>query len=207
MQFNLQWKISRFFLTVNRPIALYFFVFFRFFVVFLDTINLLRCEMEPEYLQKNNCSIHNKVNENNFWIVVDAHLSSDHSKTYALGIAFVASFVLSLSGVMLLAIREFIQMIMNFKTYITSFENLMETLIVVLTLLNMILMFCNKDLAIHFGAWAVFFGWWELTLLLGRIPTIGILIYLSLDVLKTVIVFFILFLPGCRIFQCRTFQP
>ena len=168
---------------------------------------MTRCEMEPEYLQKNNCSIHNKVNENNFWIVVDGHLSSDHSKTYALGIAFVASFVLSLIGIMLLAIREFIQMIMNFKTYITSFENLMETLIVVLTLLNMILMFCNKDLAIHFGAWAVFFGWWELTLLLGRIPTIGILIYLSLDVLKTVIVFFILFLPGCRIFQCRTFQP
>ena len=162
--------------------------------------------MEPEYLQKNNCSIHNKVNENNFWIVVDNHLSSDDSKTYALGIAFVASFVLSLIGVTLLAIREFIQMIMNFKTYITSFENLMETLIVVLTTLNMILMFCNKDLAIHFGAWAVFFGWWELTLLLGRIPTIGILIYLSLDVLKTVVVFFILFLPGCRTFQYRTFQ-
>ena len=49
MQFNLQWKISRFFLTVNRPIALYFFVFFRFFVVFLDTINLPCTVIDGEF--------------------------------------------------------------------------------------------------------------------------------------------------------------
>ena len=57
-----------------------------------------------------------------------------------------------------------------------------------------------KDLAIHFGAWAVFFGWWELTLLFGRIPTIGIFIYLSLDVLKTLVGFFILYLPALMAF-------
>ena len=161
-----------------------------------------RCEMQPEIQQKLNttCSNHNKVSDNNFWHVVEYHLDSTDSKTFALGVGFVASFIMSLIGLILFSIREVVQVMMNFKTYISSFENLMEALIMILTMMNMTLMFFNKDVAIHFGAWAVFFGWWELTLLLGRIPTIGIFIYLSLDVLKTLIVFFLLFLPALMAF-------
>ena len=76
-----------------------------------------------------------------------------------------------------------------------SLENLLEICIIILTLVYMVLMIFDKDLALHFGTWSVFLSWWELTLLLGRTPNIGIYIYLSLDVLKTLAVFFLLYLP------------
>ena len=71
----------------------------------------------------------------------------------------------------------------------------MEICIIIFTLVYIVLMVFDKDLALHFGTWAVFLGWWELTLLLGRTPNIGIYIYLSLDVFKMLLIFFSLYLP------------
>ena len=65
----------------------------------------------------------------------------------------------------------------------------------VLTISTMILIKYDKDIAIHTGIWAVFLGWWEMALLLGRFPVFGIYIYLFVGVLKTLVVFFMLYLP------------
>ena len=67
-------------------------------------------------------------------------------------------FFLHYIGLIFLAIREFLQFITNVKKYIGSFENIMEVLIILLTTINIILLYFSKDWAIHFGAWAVFFG-------------------------------------------------
>ena len=74
------------------------------------------------------------------------------------GGAFIFAFILTVIGLIFLTIREFLQFITNFKKYVGSFENIMEVLIILLTTINIILLYFSKDWAIHFGAWAVFFG-------------------------------------------------
>ena len=100
--------------------------------------------MEPEIHQKLECSVYNKVSDKNFWNVVKFHLDSSDSKAYSLGVAFVISFILSVIGLILFMIREMAEVIVSFKTYKITFEKLLELLIIISTLLNMVLMFCNK---------------------------------------------------------------
>ena len=47
----------------------------------------------------------------------------------------------------------------------------------------------------HIGSITVIFAWLDLTLLLGRLPSTGIFIYMALNVLKTVAIFLMLFFP------------
>ena len=105
------------------------------------------------------------------------------------------TFILALIGLVFLTTRELIQLITNPKKYFKSFENFIEAIIIILTTITIALLNYDKDLAIHTGAWALFLGWSELALLIGRFPVLGVYIYLSLNVLHTLIVFFLVYLP------------
>ena len=98
-------------------------------------------------------------------------------------------------GLVFLTTRELIQLITNPKKYFQSFENFLEATIIILTATTIGLLSYDKDLAIHTGAWALFLGWWELALLIGRFPVFGIYIYLSVGVLQTLMIFFLVYLP------------
>ena len=158
--------------------------------------NMSKCVDDPEHVLPLNCSQFNKKPNKNFWNVVKIYISEESTTNDRIeGYAFIVSFVLTVIGLIFLAVREFLQLITNFKNYVASFENYVEFLIVLLTGINIILLCFDKDWSIHAGAWAVFLGWCELALLLGRIPTIGIFIYLLYDVLGTLMIFLFIYSP------------
>ena len=143
-----------------------------------------------------NCTEYNKQPDLIFWNVVERHINDQKSSHHnTLGQLFTMSFNLASIGLIFLIIRELIQLVTNPKRYIKSFENFVEALIITLTIATMILINYDKDIAIHTGTWAVFLGWWEMALLLGRFPVFGVYIYLFVGVLKTLIVFFMVYLP------------
>ncbi len=65
-------------------------------------------------------------------------------------------------------------------------ENVLEVSIIVLTLSYSLVLFSDMKSAAHLGSIAVFLSWIELTLLLGRFPTMGIYIYMSFHVCTTI---------------------
>ena len=175
---------------------------YAFFLLMLTTMVLIGGKMSlcdpyhSDILEKFGCSdISHKLNTHNFWEILSAHLESKSGQERALGCTFLATFICSSIGLLFLIAREVSQAVVNFSFYIWSPENWLEAGIISLSVIYMILLDFQKDYAVHFGAWAVFLGWWELTLLLGRIPTIGIFIYLSVSVMKVLAIFFIVYSP------------
>ena len=107
-----------------------------------------------------------------------------------------------LIGLFYLIAREILQATNDFPRYITQKENWFEMLIVIFTIVYVVTMSLNKDISVHFGAWAVFMGWWELTMLLGRVPSIGIYIFLTTEVMKILFVYVLIYLPILISFAC-----
>ena len=143
-----------------------------------------------------NCTEYNKTPDLNFWDVVERHIDDQKSSHHnTLGHSFATSFYWASIGLIFLITRELIQLVTNPKRYIKYFDNLVDAFIIILTISTMFLIKYDKDIAIHTGTWAVFLGWWEMALLLGRFPVFGIYIYLFVGVLKTLVVFFMLYLP------------
>jgi hypothetical protein len=108
--------------------------------------------------------------------------------------SFNVLFILTGFGTVLLALRELLQAIFSWKSYSRSRENILEFVIIVtafsyLVAINTWLPTAYLSLARHLAAWSVFFGWLELTMLIGRFPSIGIYIYMSVHVIKTLLLF------------------
>ena len=91
--------------------------------------------------------------------------------------------------------REITQASTSFKNYVLSFENVLEILILVGYVGYQISLMTEPLSSIHFGAFTVVFSWIEMTLLLGRIPSIGIFIYMSTNVFKTLSIFLLVYSP------------
>ena len=117
--------------------------------------NMSQCENEMNNLESNNdinCSKYNKVSDRNFWNVLERHIENqENSYQNTLGYLFIVSFVMTILGLVFITIREIVQLITNFKKYFESSESLVEALLIILTTLTIILMFHDKDLAIHTG--------------------------------------------------------
>ena len=122
-------------------------------------------------------------------------MSSEDRSCQTLGNLQVSFFCLTLIGLIYLIGRESSECLSNYRTYFAKRENILETLLVTFTLAFIVLCFFDVHLPIHFGAWALFFSWWDLALMLGRIPSIGIYIQLSTSVMKTLAIFVLLYLP------------
>ena len=134
--------------------------FYATFMVMLTIMTLLlgnmsQCDKEMDNLESKNdfnCSKYNKVSDKNFWNVLERHIDNqDNSYQNTLGYLFIVSFVMTILGLVFITIREIVQLITNFKKYFESFESLVEALLIILTTLTIILMFHDKDLAIHSG--------------------------------------------------------
>ena len=91
--------------------------------------------------------------------------------------------------------REITQASTSFKNYVLSFENVLEILILVGYIGYQISLLKCPLASIHFGAWTVIFSWFEMTLLLGRFPSIGIYIYMSTNVFITLSIFLMVYSP------------
>ena len=134
--------------------------FYATFMVMLTIMTLLlgnmsQCDKEMDNLESKNdfnCSKYNKVSDKNFWNVLERHIDNqDNSYQNTLGYLFMVSFIMTILGLVFITIREIVQLITNFKKYFESSESLVEALLIILTTLTIILMFHDKDLAIHTG--------------------------------------------------------
>ena len=110
-------------------------------------------------------------------------------------IAFVILFSLSLIAILVLAFREFMQLWTDKRAYWKSTENWVELLILLFIFFSIVTMVFDKDAAVDLGAWAIFLAWWDFTMLIGRYPSVGIYIYMITGVTKTLLLFFMLYLP------------
>ena len=190
---HLKWKlISRMFYF---NVALY-----AFFVLMFTAMNVIMSKMnqcDSDY-QVMNCSKagYNKLDTNNFGQVIQAFLESDESGAKELGQAFLVFYALTALGLLFLGLREAVQVLTTgLKTYLQSKENILELVIIVTTMLTLICLFISRNVAIHLAAWGLFFSWFDLTLMLGRFPTIGIFIYMAMNVVKTLAIFLFVYLP------------
>ena len=105
---------------------------------------------------------------------------------------------LSLIGWGFLFLREVLQFFQAWKLYFKSNENWMELLLIIFSGFYLSV-FCFNDVNItlkfHLGSWTLFFGWIEVTLLIGRFPLVGALIHMSLQVIKQLLSCLFVFLP------------
>ena len=189
---HLKWKLTRKMFYFNVMAYSFFVLMFSILTIIMSKMNL--CDKNyPVHL---NCSTeYNKWDTSNFGVVIEAFLTHGNSDAQDLARAFLAFYILSLIGLAFLIGREALQAITNWKSYIMSKENLLEILIIFTTLLSLVGLFLWRDAAIHLAAWAVFLAWFELTMMLGRVPKIGIFIYMAINVLKTLSLFFLVYMP------------
>lgn len=110
-------------------------------------------------------------------------------------IAFWFFFFATCFGTVVLIGRELLQIIFTGKYYLRLWDNMIELLILISTVSFLALSLFYVTIARHFAAWSIFFGWLELTLFIGRIPNIGIYIYMAFRVIKIILLFILVFFP------------
>ena len=96
-------------------------------------------------------------------------------------------------------LRELLQMWENGLHYFRELDNWLEVSILGCTVAYLICVYTDPIVAPHFGAVAVLFAWIEMTFLIGRIPTVGIYVYMIVHVIKMLFVllaFFCFILVG-----------
>merc|ERR1719412_1883489 len=81
-----------------------------------------------------------------------------------------------------------------FKSYF-DLQNLVQLVIVIGTICFYFLSHTSIDIAVHIAGWTVFLVWIDLTLLLARIDVIGQYIYMSVCVMKTMLLLVITYTP------------
>lgn len=85
--------------------------------------------------------------------------------------------------------------------YISSIENWIESLVLILTIMFLIAAPKNTMTAAHFAAWMVFCQWTDLLLLLAKFDTMGRYIFMSVDVTKTMIFCIVTYVPSLCAFS------
>ena len=103
-------------------------------------------------------------------------------------------FIVSFVSVFLITIRELIQLANEKQLYFKSYENMIEMIALAFTWIYLWMTPWVDEYEQLFGAFAMFFGWLEMTLMLGRIPSIGMYTYMSTQVLRQLIMFFMVYI-------------
>ena len=103
--------------------------------------------------------------------------------------------ILSVIGFSFLTLRELRQMKNTRWKYFKSPENILEMLIILGVLAYFVLLLKYPLLTIPFGAGIVLLSWLDLMLLLGRVPSFGIYIYMAVNVFETLIWFLLVYSP------------
>ena len=97
---------------------------------------------------------------------------------------------------LLIVLRELDELCSTGKSYIKSHENHVQLLVLTALLGFMVRSFFDLDIAQHWAAWLVFFTWIDLTLRFGEMDTLGEYIYMSVDVLKTMGLCIVIYIPS-----------
>ena len=93
----------------------------------------------------------------------------------------------------LLGLREVLQMSLGLRKYFLSKENLIELTVLICFVTYLIITLAVPDaesVEQVLGAIALFLGWIEMTMLIGRFPSIGIYTYMSTQVIRQLLTFF-----------------
>ena len=95
-------------------------------------------------------------------------------------------------------IREVLELVKVGKHYFAYYENYLQIINFTFTAIFIVLAPSNPVLANHFGAWAVFVAWLNLTHFIGTSDFIGIGRYLiiAFDVFVQVVKMFLVFMPS-----------
>ena len=102
--------------------------------------------------------------------------------------------------------REFLQLIAKRAKYFKSRENCLELFVLLVSFSYLILVsftgdsICELEQAL--GAVALFFAWIEMTLLIGRFPSVGIYIFMSVNVFKQLVKLFSFYSTTLFAFAC-----
>ncbi len=134
-----------------------------------------------------------KWDVDSFYEVLSVYLEHGLKREKILAGFFIFLYICTGLGLGFFFCRELMQAIFTPKDYFKHFENLMEAVTILLTLLYLSITFYEMTAAIHLATWGLLFAWIEMTLLIGRIPSIGIFIYMSVTVMNTLFVFLLIF--------------
>ena len=114
-----------------------------------------------------------------------------------------AAYILVFVSVLLLLLDELKQMLANILSYFKNWKNWMD-----LTMIISAIVFLSVDFDCFFNvkhgdlpspelaAISIFFAWFNLVLLLGKIPSVGIYIYMFTNVSKTLMFFIMIYSPA-----------
>ena len=99
--------------------------------------------------------------------------------------------------VFFITMRELIQLASEKMLYFKSYENIFETVALISTWIFLLMDPHYKALEYEaiFAAIAMFLAWWEMTMMLGRVPSIGMYTYMSTQVIRQLLTFFGVYLP------------
>lgn len=93
-------------------------------------------------------------------------------------------------------IREIVEMVRARSFYFSQYLNYFQITNIVLATIFVLIAPCNTLMGNHFGAWAVFLAWINLTNFLGSNSLFGKYIIMAFDVLPKVFKMFFVFLPS-----------
>ena len=77
--------------------------------------------------------------------------------------------------------------------YFMEVDNWLEVSILICTLAYLISVYTDPAVAPHFGAVAVLLAWMEMTFMIGRIPSVGVYVYMIFHVVKILFVLLVFF--------------
>lgn len=92
-----------------------------------------------------------------------------------------------------LILKNVILIIYSIKIYFKNWQNFLELLLIIITILYLTFYFINSEIRAHFGALALFGVWGNFTLIMGKIPAAGIYIIMITGVTKGLLKFLLLY--------------
>ena len=94
-----------------------------------------------------------------------------------------------------LIIRELFEAL-YFKRFFHSCDNFLDSCVILTTMVYLILLlFEPLKVSAYFGPIAIFLGFWDITLMLGRLPIFGNPIFLLISILQILTKYFVFFVP------------
>ena len=174
--FLLEHPVMEVFLTVKyelmRPVFVMNFIIFLTFTLLLTSLTLMMT------FQGENCL---KYHTDSNWYNCTDPFEVNHGTT-----AYNALYALTCTMLSILLLREVVQMIQCGYKYILDMENWIECAIFAIAVTYLTKLRANADIfdetVTRWAAVAVLLAWFEVTLLLGRLPGIGIYVYMVLHV-------------------------
>ena len=175
---HLKWERTKRFFFVNLLICV-------LYALSLTTLALVSSKVV------NDC--HGEAAELNTTTAVGIQSCLGASNSFTAKRCFFAFHILTGLFTLVLLLREFIQACRSFDRHWKSGENWLELTMIALTVAYMTLIFYDVRVSSHLGAVCVFLAWIDLTLLVGRFPSVGIYIIMSFEIMVPILTFFLVF--------------